>query len=168
MILIAAAAGFWVWQSKPAWRHPIALFSLLRQRPEALLPVPVDGVRTRQLTDSWGSPRPGGRRHQGIDIFARRGTPIRSATRGIVMEVGDNHLGGHMVKVFGPGGEWHYYAHMDHFANVRAGDVIARGAILGYVGNSGDAITTPCHLHYGIYSPLGGAMDPYWRLVPAT
>jgi len=90
----------------------------MRQTPSPLLSVPIDGVARASLVDSWGSPRPGGRGHQGIDIFAHRGTAIHSATRGIVVKVGDNQLGGHIVKVFGPGGEWHYYAHLDRFADV--------------------------------------------------
>jgi murein DD-endopeptidase MepM/ murein hydrolase activator NlpD len=153
-----------VWLTRPVLRHPLLLASLMMQSPPPRLPVPVEGVAARQITDSWGSPRPGGRHHQGVDIFARRGTPIHSATRGIVVTVGDNQLGGHIVKVFGPGGEWHYYAHLDHFAKVRPGDVVHPGDILGYVGNSGDASTTPCHLHYGIYSKVGRPTDPYWRL----
>lgn len=148
----------------PTLRHPVLLFALWHQAPQALLPVPVDGVTRAQLTDSWGSPRPGRRHHQGIDIFAARGTPIRSTTRGIVMKVGDNQLGGHIVKVLGPGLEWHYYAHLDRFADLHAGDAVRPGDILGYVGNSGDAITTPTHLHYGIYRRFGGAMNPYPRL----
>jgi murein DD-endopeptidase MepM/ murein hydrolase activator NlpD len=148
----------------PALRHPLLLVVLWHQQPAELLPMPVEGVKRAQLTDSWGSPRPGRRHHQGIDIFAARGTPIRSTTRGIVMTVGDNRLGGHIVKVLGPGLEWHYYAHLDRFADVHAGEAVRPGDILGYVGNSGDAITTPTHLHYGIYGSVGGAMNPYPRL----
>lgn len=148
----------------PAMHHPLLLMMLWHQPPQLSLPVPVDGVQRAQLTDSWGSPRPGRRHHEGIDIFAARGTPIRSTTLGIVMKVGDNRLGGHIVKVLGPGLEWHYYAHLDRFADVRAGEAVRPGDLLGYVGNSGDASTTPTHLHYGIYHRFGGAMDPYPRL----
>jgi murein DD-endopeptidase MepM/ murein hydrolase activator NlpD len=163
-IAILIVAIVFTFYAGPVWRHPIVLFSLTMQPASATLPVPIAGVAPRSLVDSWGSPRPGGRGHQGIDIFARRGTPIHSATRGIVVKVGENELGGHVVKVFGPGGEWHYYAHLDHFAGVHAGDVIRAGTILGYVGNTGDAVGTPTHLHYGIYSRVGLATDPYLRL----
>lgn len=164
MVVLAAVACGVLAYIHPALRHPIVLAMLWRQPPASMLPVPVDGVRRAQLTDSWGSPRPGRRHHQGIDIFAKRGTPIRSTTAGIVMMVGDNHLGGHVVKVLGPGLEWHYYAHLDRFADVQVGEAVDAGAVLGYVGNSGDAITTPTHLHYGIYRRFGGAMNPYPRL----
>ena len=149
----------------PVARHPIVALRLLRTQSPNALPVPVDGVRPRQLRDTWNGPRPGGRQHKGIDIFAKRGTPIRSTTRGIVASVGTNQLGGRIVRVFGPNGEWHYYAHLERFAPIRPGDVIDAGTILGYVGDSGNAKGTPPHLHYGIYRMRGGAMNPYPRLV---
>jgi murein DD-endopeptidase MepM/ murein hydrolase activator NlpD len=148
----------------PLLRHPFVLLALRRRPPAMRLPVPVDGVSPRQLTDSWGSPRPGGRHHEGIDIFAKRGTPVRSTTDGIVLYVGDNSLGGHVVEILGPGFERHYYAHLDRFANMRGGDAITAGTLLGYVGNTGDAITTPTHLHYGIYSGVRTLHNPYPRL----
>ncbi|MEO8033118.1 MAG: M23 family metallopeptidase [Acidobacteriota bacterium] len=163
ILLLTAVALLTIWLF-PALRHPLLLLSLAVQNPAAHLPVPVEGVRSRQLADSWGGPRPGGRHHQGIDIFAKRGQPVLAATPGIVMKVGTNELGGQIVKVLGPGLEWHYYAHLDRFGSFRAGSVVKSGDILGYVGNTGDARTTPCHLHYGIYSRLGVATNPYPRL----
>ena len=126
----------------------------------AALPVPVAGVKPVQLVDTWGGARSGGRKHEGIDIFARRGTPVLSATEGIVLDVGTNPLGGQVVWVLGPGGQRHYYAHLDRYGDVRAGTRVAPGTIVGYVGNTGNAATTPPHLHYGIYT-VSGAIDPY-------
>lgn len=126
----------------------------------AALPVPVAGVKPAQLVDTWGGARSGGRKHEGIDIFARRGTPVLSATEGIVLDVGTNRLGGQVVWVLGPGGQRHYYAHLDRYGDVRAGMRVAPGTIVGYVGNTGNAATTPPHLHYGIYT-VRGAIDPY-------
>jgi murein DD-endopeptidase MepM/ murein hydrolase activator NlpD len=135
------------------------------EQPAALLDVPVEGVKPRDLRDSWGAPRSGGRKHQGIDIFARKGTPIRSATSGVVWRIGQNRLGGNVVWVLGPGWEMHYYAHLDRFADLRAGTFVRRGDVLGTVGNTGNARHTPPHLHYGIYTRQG-AVNPYPRLVP--
>jgi murein DD-endopeptidase MepM/ murein hydrolase activator NlpD len=163
MVLCAVTALIIV---QPALRHPIVLAQLLRANAPAQLPVPVRGVRARDLRDSWGGPRPGGRRHQGIDIFARRGTEIVSATRGIVITVGHNPLGGRIVRVLGPGGLWHYYAHLDAYGPIRPGDVVQPGTVLGFVGDSGDARGTPTHLHYGIYRLRGGAVNPYPFLRP--
>jgi len=124
------------------------------------LPVPVEGVRPRQLRDTWGGARSEGRKHEGIDIFAKRGTPVTSSTEGIVTRVGTNRLGGLVVWVMGPGGQRHYYAHLDSYANVEAGMRIEAGHVVGYVGNTGNAKGTPPHLHYGIYE-TGGAINPY-------
>ncbi|RZL91778.1 M23 family metallopeptidase [Noviherbaspirillum suwonense] len=135
------------------------------------LAMPVEGVRPASLRDTWHAPRDGGgRRHEGLDIFAPRGRPVRSATEGLVMRVGTNRLGGQVVWVMGPGGQRHYYAHLDRFAGVRAGERVAAGTVLGYVGTTGNARGTPPHLHYGIYTARG-AISPYpllTRDAPAT
>jgi murein DD-endopeptidase MepM/ murein hydrolase activator NlpD len=130
----------------------------------AFLPVPVEGVAARGLRDTWGGARGEGRKHEGIDIFARRGTPVRAATEGIVVDVGVNRLGGQVVWVLGPGGQRHYYAHLERYSDVQDGERIAAGRVLGYVGTTGNAQGTPPHLHYGIYD-LGGAINPYPLLV---
>ena len=126
----------------------------------AALPVPVEGVRARALRDTWGGARSEGRKHEGIVIFAKRGTPVLSSTEGIVLRVGANRLGGLVVWVMGPGGQRHYYAHLDRYADVGAGMRIEAGRVLGYVGNTGNAKGTPPHLHYGVYE-VGGAINPY-------
>ena len=145
----------------PAIRRFRDIAFVVRQKPILPYPVPVEGVRPRQLTDSWGAARSGNRRHQGIDIFAPCGTPIHSATDGVVFTVGTNSLGGQIVRVLGPGGYWHYYAHLSRFANVKQGEKVATGTVLGYVGDTGNAKGTPCHLHYGIYSWANVAQNPY-------
>ena len=55
----------------------------------------------------------------------------------------------------------HYYAHLDHFADIAVGARIYQGEIIGYVGNTGNARGTPPHLHYGIYTISGEAINPY-------
>ncbi|WP_135230398.1 M23 family metallopeptidase [Deinococcus fonticola] len=121
------------------------------------LPNPLPGAA---LVDTWGGARSGGRRHEGIDIFAKRNTPIRATTRGIVLNVGPNNLGGKTVTVLGPGGWRHYYAHLERYPNLKRGDWIQAGEVVGYVGDSGNAKGTPTHLHYGIYTS-SGATNPY-------
>lgn len=124
------------------------------------LPVPVRGIEARALRDTWGGARSGGRRHEGIDIFAKRGTPVISSTEGVVLRVGTNRLGGQVVWVLGPGGQRHYYAHLDRYADIENGQRVRPGTVLGYVGTTGNAAGTPPHLHYGIYE-TGGAINPY-------
>lgn len=128
--------------------------------------LPVDKVGPAALRDSWHAPRDGGRRrHEGIDIFAPRGTAVRAATEGIVLRIGHGGLGGRSVWVLGPGGQRHYYAHLDRFAGVFAGMRVQEGTLLGFVGNSGNAKGTPPHLHYGIYT-VSGPINPYPLLAP--
>ena len=166
LVVAAFAIGLGIIGPKigPVYRHPIATFRLLATSASEVLPVPVEGVRRSDLRDTWNGPRSGGRHHRGIDIFAKRGTPIRSTTSGIVATVGTNQLGGRIVRVLGPAGEWHYYAHLESFGQIRAGDRVSPGTVLGTVGDSGNARGTPPHLHYGIYHFRGGAMNPYPRL----
>ena len=66
-----------------------------------------------------------------------------------------------MVWVFGPDRQMHYYAHLDRFGDFEPGDLVVPGDILGYVGNSDNARGTPPHLHYGIYMPGEGAINPF-------
>ncbi|WP_104484504.1 M23 family metallopeptidase [Acinetobacter indicus] len=147
-------------------RYPMLYLKLQQQEFMAPLPVPVEGVQARQISDTWGAARSEGRRHEGTDIFAKRGTPVRSTTAGIVSRVGTNNLGGKVVWVIGPGLSHHYYAHLeDYAAEIQEGDWIEAGEIIGYVGNSGNAQNTPPHLHYGIYLSGQGAVNPYPYLV---
>ncbi len=139
---------------------PRTLWELSRMPPPTALPVPVQGVAAHRIADTFGAPRGSDRSHAGVDIFAPRGTPVSSATRGIVVSVRDSGLGGKQVWVLGPGRERHYYAHLDDWAEgLGEGDVVQPGDPLGTVGNTGNARTTPPHLHYGIYGSAG-AYDP--------
>jgi murein DD-endopeptidase MepM/ murein hydrolase activator NlpD len=146
--------------SWPYLRNLTRIVRLYREPPPVSLPVPVQGIDRSQLADTWGGVRSGGRRHEGIDIFARRGTPVISSTRGVVTSKGLNRLGGRTVGVVGPAGWYHYYAHFDDWSTVGLGDWVEVGTVLGYVGDSGNAKGTPTHLHYGIYVD-GAARDPY-------
>jgi len=137
---------------------------LMARPPPAQLAVPVQGVRPTQIADTFGAPRGRTRQHQGVDIFAPRGTPVLAATEGLVASVRDGGLGGRQVWVLGPGGERHYYAHLDDWVfALRQGDVVRAGDPLGVVGDTGNARGTPPHLHYGVYAS-GGAVDPLPRL----
>ncbi|MGO1474981.1 MAG: M23 family metallopeptidase [Psychrobacter sp.] len=133
--------------------------SLLQQElpTEDSLPSPLP---KQHLTDTWGGARSQGRTHEGVDIFAPRGTPIQATTQGIVSKVGENTLGGRVVMIIGPGGAGHYYAHLEDYADIAPNDWVNAGDIVGYVGDSGNAKGTPTHVHYGIYIN-GSAVNPY-------
>ena len=153
-----------IWFAIPVLRHPVFFVRLLTSPAPTGVRVPVMNVTKKQITNSWAFPRSGGRPHQGVDIFAPRGTPVLSATEGIVFRVGTNTLGGQVINVLGPGRQVHYYAHLDRYGSFREGDVVFPGNIIGYVGNTGNARDTPPHLHYGVYDPARGAVNP-WPLL---
>lgn len=134
-------------------------WELMNKEPEARIAIPIRGVRSQQIADTWGAKRGADRKHQGQDIFAPRNTPIYSATDGYVIEVGENALGGRTVKVIGAGGRVYYYAHLQAYGDKKQGDPVTRDSILGYVGTSGNAVGTPPHLHFGVYTSTG-AINP--------
>lgn len=158
-IALLLLGGGALWHSR--WMALPRTYWELSQSPRPPgLPVPVQGVRAGRIADTFGAPRGRDRRHAGVDIFATRGTPVRSATRGIVVSVREAGLGGKQVWVLGPAGERHYYAHLDAWApDLRRNRIVHPGDPLGTVGDSGNAKGTPPHLHYGIYG-RDGAYDP--------
>ncbi len=161
-VLVLAALAVvadWAWR-QPFMLRPRTLWELSRMPPPDALAMPVAGVEARRVADTFGAPRGKDRRHEGVDIFAARGTPVLSATRGVIASVREGGLGGRQVWVYGPAGQRHYYAHLDDWApGIAEGDVLHEGSALGTVGNTGNARGTPPHLHYGVYGS-GGAIDP--------
>lgn len=143
---------------------------ILRLKGQSLperLPIPVKGIKASQLKDTWGAARSSGRRHEGIDIMAERGTKVLSTTAGVIVDMRNNNLGGKVIWIAGPAGSYHYYAHLDgHKRGLDVGDRIKKGQLLGYVGNTGNARGGSPHLHYGIYLEGKGraAVNPYFYL----
>jgi len=133
---------------------------LYTQSPDTRIAMPLEDISKKKVADTWQAPRGVGRRHEGQDIFAPRGTPILSATNGYIYKIGENNLGGQTVSVIGSGGRVYYYAHLDSYAKgIAVGDRVSRRTVLGYVGTTGNAQGTPPHLHFGIYT-WTGAINP--------
>lgn len=160
LVVIAAVVALLAYVAWPWLKNAMYLAELLAEDAPQSLPVPVKGVSMRAVRDTFGAPRAGDRTHQGIDIFAPRGTAVTSTTRGIVSRVGENSLGGTVVWVLGPAGDRHYYAHLDSVADIRSGQRILPGDVLGTVGTTGNARGTPPHLHYGVYR-TASAINPF-------
>jgi murein DD-endopeptidase MepM/ murein hydrolase activator NlpD len=138
---------------------------------------PVDPKRQQQLVGpsyvfpvaggahyghDFGAPRADTGFHQGSDLFAPEGTPLVAVQGGVLHNVGWNRLGGWRLWIEDTGGNWFYYAHLSAYApiamngaHVRAGDVV------GFVGHTGDAISTPSHLHFEIHPGGQWAVPPY-------
>jgi murein DD-endopeptidase MepM/ murein hydrolase activator NlpD len=124
-----------------------------------LLVFPVAGKRSN-VGSFWGDERDGGKRkHRGIDIFAKKGTPVVAISDGIIISRAHTPRGGKVLWLRTTSYPLvAYYAHLDKHS-VKEGQYVKKGQVLGTVGNTGNARTTPAHLHFGMYS-LTGALNP--------
>ncbi len=96
--------------------------------------------------------------HKGIDIFAKKGTPVIAANSGVIVYRGSLPRGGNVVLMLGPKWRFYYYSHLDSFDD-SAGLIVTQGATLGTVGSTGNAIGKAAHLHYSVVTAI-----PYpWR-----
>ena len=112
--------------------------------------VPVEGVRPRDVPDSWNAKRSGDRVHRAIDIAAKKGTPVVSTDDGTIFKLRDNASGGRTLYVTEPGGRFiYYYAHLDRYREgLREGDRVRKGEVIAYVGTTGNAPKNHPHLHF--------------------
>ncbi|NCD67760.1 M23 family metallopeptidase [Mucilaginibacter agri] len=129
---------------------------------------PVSASGHAKIGGFWGEGRDdNSRQHEGIDIFAPKGTPALAGADGTVTNVGENKLGGLVVFMQPEGQDYRlYYAHLEtqlvhNGQRVRAGDTV------GLIGNTGNAKTTFPHLHFGVYT-MSGAIDPLLFVKPVT
>lgn len=124
---------------------------------------------------TWGASRGwGGRRiHEGTDLFAGYGVPVRSVSYGVIEIMGWNEYGGWRVGIRDTNNTYHYYAHLSSFnQELKEGSIVGPGDMIGYVGSSGygkegTSGRFPPHLHYGMYKYNGRvewAFDPYPHL----
>jgi murein DD-endopeptidase MepM/ murein hydrolase activator NlpD len=113
---------------------------------------PVGGATNKSIGSFYGDQRDGGKRsHEGVDIFARKGTPVIAPTDGYISRVGTSNLGGKIVWMQDIRRRHSYYfAHLDSQV-VKTGTKVKQGDPIGTVGNTGNARYTPSHLHFGIY-----------------
>jgi murein DD-endopeptidase MepM/ murein hydrolase activator NlpD len=120
--------------------------------------MPVAGVRVDDVTGNFGAPR-GSRRHDGVDIFAPRGTPVHAAAAGTVRFAGATPRGGWTVWIRSAGWDV-WYTHLDAIApGLREGMAVGPDALVGWVGNTGNASGSPTHLHFEVATGAG-PVDP--------
>ena len=111
------------------------------------------------FTDTFRAPRAGVGWHHGEDIFAPLGAPLLAVADGTVFSVGWNDRGGYRLWLRDRQGNQFYYAHLSAFSPLAVdGNEVKAGAVIGFVGNTGDAQGTPYHLHFEIH-PVGAAAD---------
>lgn len=113
-------------------------------------------------SDDWWYPRfgPDWRLHEGIDIFAPFGTPVRAPVDGTV-RITEGGLGGLAVYVTGADRTYWYLAHLSGVAqDLVEGAAVRTGQVLGYVGDSGNARGGAPHVHFEIHPKGGGPIPP--------
>lgn len=127
----------------------------------ASLGFPVLGYDHRAIGSGFGAPRDGGRRrHHGVDIFAKRHTPVIATSKAYVRRVSESDIGGLNIWLHDQKRGLHlYFAHLQTH-EVREGSIVEPGQRIGTVGNTGNARRTPPHLHFGIYVRGEGPVDP--------
>ncbi len=130
-----------------------AAYAVFLSNKPPIIMMPVKGAsRSSYDQKSFGAPRQG-HTHKGVDIFARKGTDVLSATSGLVIFAGYLSLGGKAITVISPDLKFLYYAHLDTIIISKLSWVSA-GELIGKVGNTGNARNTPSHLHFSISQML--------------
>ncbi len=131
------------------------------------LVVPIEGADVEKWKGSFDEMRDG-HRHDAVDILAPRNTPIRAVDDGTIAKLFLSKAGGVTIYEFDPSGRYiYYYAHLERYGDVKEGETVRRGQVIGYVGTSGDAPANTPHLHFEIQHALdhkwwqGRSIDPY-------
>ncbi|HEX3089102.1 MAG TPA: peptidoglycan DD-metalloendopeptidase family protein [Ilumatobacteraceae bacterium] len=106
--------------------------------------------------DTYGAPRSGGRKHEGVDMMSPYGTPLVAVVSGAA-NMHSTSLGGNSISLDGDDGNRYFYAHLSSYAGGSRN--VAAGEVIGFVGHTGD--TTANHLHFEIHPGGGAAIDPY-------
>jgi murein DD-endopeptidase MepM/ murein hydrolase activator NlpD len=114
--------------------------------------VPVFGVKPEQLIDTFSDTRSEGRIHDAIDIPAPAGTPVIAVADGVIVKLWDSEDGGITIYQLSADRQFvYYYAHLQRRAEgIKEGDLVRRGATIGYVGDTGNAGPGNYHLHFSI------------------
>lgn len=185
MFTAVVVSAFWIWfySIAPEPRAKVARSgSVVAVEPQGAPPVeiaqqvvvgpaglalPVLGVKSGELIDTYDAARGSGRRHDAIDIMAADGTPVIAAADGTIEKLFFSSGGGGITiyeRATDP--RWmYYYAHLSAYApGLAEGQKVKRGQVIGRVGHSGDANASAPHLHFAINRMASG--ERWWNGTP--
>jgi murein DD-endopeptidase MepM/ murein hydrolase activator NlpD len=136
--------------------------------PPATLLIPVEGVKIEHLNDTFNQPRGQERRHEALDIMAPKGAKVLAVADGKVAKLFNSKPGGLTVYQFDPSEKFsYYYAHLDRYAdNLKEGQQLKRGDLIGYVGVTGNADPNAPHLHFAVFELP--ATREWWKGKPVN
>jgi murein DD-endopeptidase MepM/ murein hydrolase activator NlpD len=168
-------SAFWIWfyslvpepvAVEPQRAPPVEVAQQVVVGPAGLA-IPVVGVRTSDLVDTFDAARAEGRRHDAIDIMAPEGTPVIAAADGTIEKLFFSNGGGGLTiyeRATDP--RWiYYYAHLEGYApGIAEGQQVKRGQVIGRVDHSGDAVASAPHLHFAINAMARG--ERWWQGTP--
>jgi len=128
--------------------------------------IPVQGVSSAAIQDTFDETRGTSRRHEATDILAPRGTPVIAADDGVIKKLFLSKPGGNTIYQFDPTERYsYYYAHLDRYAEgIREGSTVKQRDVIGYVGTTGNAPANTPHLHFGIFKL--GPEKRWWEGTP--
>jgi murein DD-endopeptidase MepM/ murein hydrolase activator NlpD len=120
-------------------------------QPSGLI-IPVAGVTSEQLIDTFSAARGEGRVHDAIDIPAPKDTPVLAAAGGKILKLFQSEAGGTTVYQLSEDEKFiYYYAHLDRYAEgLHEGQIVTQGETIAYVGDTGNAGAGNYHLHFSI------------------
>jgi len=134
------------------------------------LTLPVEGIKRSELHSNFDELRGGTRKHEALDILAPRNTPVFAVEDGKIARLFLSDAGGITIYQYDPSMTYvYYYAHLERYAaDLKEGQEVKRGEVIGYVGTTGNAPRNTPHLHFAIFKMTdqkhwwqGTPLDPY-------
>jgi murein DD-endopeptidase MepM/ murein hydrolase activator NlpD len=154
--------------AQPGSSAPVVLPADLDTLRREGLVIPVAGVASKDLVDSFDDKRGGTRTHNALDIMAARNTPVVSAVSGTILKLHDSTAGGLTIYASDPSSKFVLmYGHLDSYRpGLKEGDRVTRGQIIGFVGSTGNANPLAPHLHFQV--TRNDNLKEWWKGTPVN
>jgi murein DD-endopeptidase MepM/ murein hydrolase activator NlpD len=155
---------------------PASASSVVADLQSRRLRLPVDDADIDAMKGGFAQRRDAGSRpHEAVDILAPRNTPVHAVEDGTIAKLFQSKAGGITIYQFDPTGRFcYYYAHLERYASdLKEGQRVSRGDVIGFVGTTGNAPPNTPHLHFAVFELdqarrwwKGRAIDPYLLFKP--